>query len=313
MSHSKRTAFLFPGQGAQYAGMCKDFFENFPKARQTFQEADDALHRKLSKIILDGPEEELTETKNSQVGIYVTSMAILRVINDLYPKLHPYICAGLSLGEYTALTASKRLDFETCLSLIQYRGHYMNEACESNQGAMAVVLGLDAKEVESLVKEVNLPRDLWVANFNCPGQVVISGTRRGIEAGAATAKAKGAKRILPLPVHGAFHSGLMKTAEERLAEHIKQAPIKNSSVGFVMNVTGKLVADLSEIKSNLIKQVTSPVRWEQGIRVMGDEAVDLFIEIGCGKALTGFNKRILPNITSISIEKVADLDQLSKI
>lgn len=313
MTHFKRIAFLFPGQGAQYAGMAKDFFENFPKTREVFQTADDILHRKLSKIVFEGPEEQLTETKNSQVGIYVTSLAILSVINDLYPKISPFACAGLSLGEYTALTASGRLDFESCLPLVQFRGHYMNEACEINAGAMAVVLGLDAKDVEALVKEVNLPHDLWAANFNCPGQVVISGSRRGIEAGASAAKAKGAKRILPLPVHGAFHSGLMKPAEERLSEHIRQISLKKSPIGFVMNVSGNFVQDETDIKNNLIKQVTNPVRWEQSVRRMGEEAVDLFIEIGCGKVLSGFNKRILPNIPIISIEKVDELDQLAKI
>ncbi len=313
MLHPKRIAFLFPGQGAQYIGMAKDFYENFSQAREVFQEADDILHRTLSKIILEGPEDQLTETKNSQVGIYVASMAILNVIRALYPRITPFVCAGLSLGEYTALTVSGRLDFEACLPLVQYRGHYMNEACEKNPGAMAVILGLEAKEVEELVKEANLPHDLWTANFNCPGQVVISGTRRGIDAGAAAAKAKGAKRILPLQVHGAFHSGLMKPAEERLSEHIRQTQIKSSSIGFVMNVPGKFVQDELEIKTHLIKQVTHPVRWEQSVKSIGEEGVDLFIEIGCGKVLSGFNKRILPNIATISIEKVAELDQLTKI
>lgn len=313
MSYPKRIAFLFPGQGAQYVGMAKDFFENFPKARETFQEADDILSRKLSKIILEGPSEQLNETKNSQVGIYVASIAILRVINDLYPKLTPYVCAGLSLGEYTALTAADKMDFTSCLPLVQYRGHYMNEACEINPGVMAVILGLEAKEVEALVKEVNLPHDLWAANFNCPGQVVISGTKKGIDKGTAAAQARRAKRILPLQVHGAFHSGLMQPAEERLSEHIHQAILKNSPIGFVMNVTGKFVHNEQEIKTNLIKQVTNPVRWEQSIRSMGEEAVDLFIEIGCGKVLSAFNKRILSNVTTLSIEKVTEIDQLSKI
>lgn len=313
MSHPKRIAFLFPGQGAQYVGMAKDFVENFPQARETFQQADDILSRKLSEIILEGPEVQLNQTKNSQVGIYVTSLAILRVINKMFPHIVPFVCAGLSLGEYTALTAAGKLDFESCLPLVQYRGHYMNEACELNPGTMAIILGLEAKEVEALVKEVNLPNDLWAANFNCPGQVVISGTQRGIEAGAVAAKAKGAKRILPLQVHGAFHSGLMKSAEERLAEHIKHCTIRNSLVGFVMNVPGKFVQNEQEIKSNLIKQVTHPVRWEQSIRSMGDEAIDLFIEIGCGKVLSGFNKRILPNVATISLEKVAEIDQLTNI
>lgn len=313
MSHPKRIAFLFPGQGAQYAGMGKDFYENFSIARQIFQEGDDILHRNLSKIVLEGPETLLTETQNSQVGIYLTSIAILRVIQDLYPKIIPFACAGLSLGEYTALTASGRLDFESCLSLVQHRGKYMNESCEINPGMMAVILGLEAQTVEEIVKDVNLPKDLWAANFNCPGQVVISGTQKGIDAGAAAAKAKGAKRVLPLQVHGAFHSGLMKNAEERLSEHIKHSNLKSSTVGFVMNVPGKFIREENEIKNHLIKQVTHPVRWEQSIRSMGQEAVDLFIEIGCGKVLSSFNKRILPNINIVSIEKVNELDQLAKI
>lgn len=306
-------AFLFPGQGAQYVGMCKSFFENFSKAKEVFQEADDILHRNLSKIVLDGPEAELIETKNSQTGIYVASLAILKVIQDLYPQVKPNVCAGLSLGEYSALTASGRIDFSACLPVVQDRGLYMNEACETHPGTMAVVLGLEAKDVEAMVKEVNMPHDLWAANFNCPGQVVLSGTKKGIEVGSAAAKAKGAKRVLPLSVHGAFHSGLMKAAEERLSDQIHQMQLKNSPVGFVMNVTGDYVQNESEIKSNLIKQVTSPVRWEQSIRRMGEEAVDLFIEIGCGKVLSGFNKRILPSASTISIENISDLDQLAKI
>lgn len=313
MAQSKKIAFIFPGQGAQYPGMAKEFYENFSIAKQTFEEADDILHRNLSKIIFEGPENVLTETKNSQVGIYVACISILRVINSLYPMIKPFVCSGLSLGEYTALTASGRLDFKLCLPLVQYRGQYMNDACEMYRGTMAVVLGLEAQEVEKAVKEINMPHDLWAANFNCPGQVVISGTEKGVEIGAAKLKALGAKRVLPLQVHGAFHSGLMKPAEDRLAEHIHHVSINESPIGFVMNVTGKFESKEQDIKSNLIKQVTSPVRWEQGVRTMGDQLLDLFIEIGCGKTLSGFNKRIVPQIPTISIEKLAELDQLGKI
>lgn len=311
--HKKRIAFLFPGQGAQYVGMAKDFYENFSLVRELFQEADELLHRKLSHIILEGPATSLIETKNSQVGIYLTSLAILRVINDLYPNIKPFACAGLSLGEYTALTASAKLDFKSCLPLVQHRGIYMNEACQLNPGTMAVVLGLNVQQMEEVVKAVHLPHDLWIANFNCPGQIVISGTQKGIERGAEAAQAKGAKRILPLQVHGAFHSGLMKMAEERLSEHILHISISSSTIGLVMNVSGDFVQDEIEIKKNLIQQVTSPVLWEQSIRRMEKEAIDLFIEIGCGKVLSGFNKRILPHAPMISIEKVNELDQLAKI
>lgn len=306
----KKIALLFPGQGSQYPGMGKDFVSNFPIARQTLEEADDILGRKISSIILNGPEELLTETKNSQTGIYIICMAMLRIVRQLYPKFEPYVCAGLSLGEYTALTASKKIDFKDCLPLVQCRGQFMNDACENTQGTMAVVLGLDADTVENLVKEVNLPHDLWAANFNCPGQVVISGTLKGIEAGTAAAKLKGAKRVLPLQVHGAFHSGLMKSAEDQLTEYIQHASIKDSSTKLIMNVTGEFVQDISKIRKNLIDQVTHSVRWEQGIRALNEDGVELFVEIGCGKTLSGFNKRIGTLAPTISIEKIEELEQL---
>ncbi len=304
--------FLFPGQGAQYPGMGKDFVESYATAKQTLEEADDILGRKLSSIILNGPENILTETKNSQTGIYTISIAIMAVLQELFSNLKPSVCAGLSLGEYTALTAAGYLGFAECLPLVQHRGQYMNDACEATEGTMAVILGMEANEVEDLVKEVNMPNDLWAANFNCPGQVVISGTVRGIKAGSEAAKAKGAKRVLPLQVHGAFHSGLMQQAEERLAEHIHQASIKESTIDLVMNVTGKPKTGLGEIKENLIKQVTSPVRWEQGIHSMEEMGIDLFVEIGCGKTLAGFNKRIGVVVPTVSVEKVEDLKELEK-
>lgn len=313
MTNQKKIAFIFPGQGAQYPGMAKDFFENFSLARETFEEADDLLHRNLSKIIFEGPEAVLTETKNNQTAIFVVSIAILNVIKKSYPQIIPTVCSGLSLGEYTALTASNRLDFAACLPLVQHRGQYMNEACEAHPGTMAVVLGLDAKAVEEIVKEVDLPNDLWAANFNCPGQIVISGTAKGIEAGSAAAKAKGAKRVLPLQVHGAFHSGLMKSAEVKLQDHVHAVNLKDSQIEFVMNVPGDYVKDKTQIKTNLINQVTHSVRWEQGIRRMADQGIDLFIEIGCGKTLAGFNKRILPEAKTISVEKITDLDQLLNV
>lgn len=313
MTQTRKIAFLFPGQGAQYPGMAKDFFDSYPQARQAFEEADDVCSRKLSSIVFDGPEQLLTETKNSQLGIYAASVAIWRVMSHLFPQLKPSICAGLSLGEYTALTASGRLAFGDGIALVGHRGQYMNDACESTHGTMAVVLGLDANQVEDLVREVNMPNDLWAANFNCPGQTVLSGTLRGIEAGSAAAKAKGAKRVLPLQVHGAFHSGLMKLAEERLAPHIMHVPIKESSCALVMNVPGSEVRGLPEIRQNLIKQVTHSVRWEQGMRTMADQGVDLFIEMGCGKTLAGFHKRIGISAPCLSIEKVADIATLEHL
>jgi [acyl-carrier-protein] S-malonyltransferase len=303
----KKIAFIFPGQGAQYVGMGKDFIETFPTARQTFEEADEILGRNLSKIVIEGPEQLLTETKNSQTGIFVTSLAMLKVLRELFPQLVPTYTAGLSLGEYTALQASNRLSVSTGLQVVQKRGQYMNDACEATRGTMAVVLGMSGEDVQSVVKDVNLPNELWIANYNCPGQVVISGTIKGIESGTQALQAKGAKRVLPLQVHGAFHSGLMLTAEQKLAPHIEEMTIKESPVKLVMNVVGDTVDDIRSIKNNLIKQVTHSVRWEQGIRHMMDAGVDLFIEIGCGKTLSGFNKRIGVLAPTWTLEKIEDL------
>lgn len=291
--------------------MAKDFYQNFSAARLAFEEADALLGRPLSSIILNGPVGELTETRNSQAGIYVASMAILRVVQELY-DLKPYVCAGLSLGEYSALTAGGWLSFIDALPLVQHRGQFMNEACESFKGSMAVIMGLETGIVEEIVKQVNLPNDLWVANYNCPGQVVISGTLRGVEAGMAAAKSAHAKRVLPLQVHGAFHSPLMQIAKEKLTPFIQKARLKEGSSQIVMNVTGDFVKGADAVKRNIIDQVTHPVLWEQGIRAMEKEDVDVYIEFGPGKTLSGLNKRIGVRAPTLSIEQIEDLEQIGQ-
>lgn len=308
----KKIAFLFPGQGAQYPGMAKDFYDTFPVCRQTFEEADDLLGRNLSEIILNGPEQTLVETRNSQTGIYVASIATLRAIQTLLPDLKPRLTSGLSLGEYTALHASGKVTFEEGLKLVDHRARFMNDACESHRGTMMVILGMEGAEVEKMVKEMNLPNDLWAANFNCPGQVVISGTLKGVEAGAVEAKARGAKRVLPLQVYGAFHSGLMQEAQIRLQGYIMEAKIIDTPIGLVMNVTGQVERESENIRKNLISQVTHPVRWQTGVESMQKEEIDLYIEAGCGKTLAGFNKKIGVLAPTISVEKVEDLKKLEE-
>ena len=308
----KKIAFIFPGQGAQYPGMGKDFYDSSQVARTLFEEANDLLGRDLTSVIFNGPVETLTETRNSQTGIYLVSVAILRVLSELFPETAPTICAGLSLGEYTAATAAGYLSFEDGLPLVQYRGQFMNDACEASQGAMAVILGLSPDLVEEIVREANLPDDLWAANFNCPGQVVVSGTHKGVEAAAAAAKAKGAKRVLPLQVHGAFHSGLMIEAQERLSEHVSEIPLNEPRAKLVMNVTGDVVNDENAVRDLLIRQVTSPVRWQQGVETIENQGVDLYIEMGPGKTLAGFNKRIGVQSPTISIERIDDIKLLEE-
>ena len=297
----KKYALIFPGQGAQYPSMGKDFAEAFAVAKNTFEEADDILQENLSKTIFEGPETELTKTKNSQLGIFVVSAAILRSL----PELKPAICSGLSLGEYTALWASGRLSFKETLLLVQKRALFMNEACESTKGTMAAVLG--TIDVDAAIQEIP---DVWVANYNCPGQTVISGTQEGVEAASIALKNAGARRILPLQVHGAFHSGLMKRAQDSLAPYVTKAPIVDSDVDFVMNASGDFVSGIDEIKKLLTLQVTHSVRWEQGILAIEKKKVDLYIEIGCGKTLAGLNKKIGVLAPTVSAEKLTDIDEV---
>lgn len=312
MTH-KKFAFLFPGQGAQYVGMAKGFYDQFPIAKQLFEEADDILQRSLTKIVFNGSEEELTDTRNSQSGIFVASMAVLRVLQNKFPQLKPTVCAGLSLGEYTALCASGRLSFSDTLQIVEKRGRFMNDACVAKPGLMAVIMGLSYQEVENIVKDVNLPNDLWAANFNCPLQVVLSGTVSGIEAGMAAARERGAKMVIPLRVQGAFHSGLMQYAEDRLADSINQAEIVESTIDFVMNVPGDYVYETEKIRANLISQVTSPVRWEQSIQKIESKGVDEYVEMGCGKVLAGFNRRIGTKAPTTVVEHVEQLRQIETI
>lgn len=304
-------AYLFPGQGAQHVGMGKDFYDSYAIAKETVQEANDILKRDLMKIIFEGPQNVLTETRHSQTAIFVISVALLRVLQSLFTEMQPFCTAGLSLGEYTALYAAQKFSFADGLMLVEKRGELMNQACEKNKGGMAVIIGLEPLQVEQLIKECNLPNELCAANFNSPDQVVISGTPRGIEAGSTLAKAKGARMIMPLSVHGAFHSFLMKSAEEELAPYIENTPFIANAIPVVMNYSGQMICETLTIKDQLIKQVTNPVRWEQGVRTMMAQGIDLYLEIGCGKTLAGMHKKIGAPGQIFSIENVHDLDTLS--
>lgn len=305
-----KIAFLFPGQGAQYSKMGHDFYNEFSIAKETFEEADELLQRPLSRLIFEGTDEELMQTKNSQPAIFTVSIAILRTIHHLFPELVASHTAGLSLGEYTALAAAKILTYQDALPLVQARGQFMHDCCERYPGTMAVVLGLTDEQVEEIVTNLQLPHDLWAANFNCPGQVVISGTKKGIEIGSKALSEKGAKRILPLQVHGAFHSGLMQEAKEKLQERLSETKFFPSSIPVAMNVTGKFASDCTEMQDLLTKQVTSPVRWHKAVSTIDADGIDFFLEIGCGKTLSGMNKRIGIKKDTFTIEKIEDLGNL---
>ncbi len=305
----RKIAFIFPGQGAQYVGMGKDFAAAFPVAKETFQEADELLHMPLSRIIFEGPEELLVQTKHSQLAILVTSFAFLRVLQNQLTDLTPFVCAGLSLGEYTALLSSQKIGFAEVLSLVQKRAQFMQEACEKMSGTMAAILGLEGHQVEEGLRGIP---GVWVANYNCPGQVVISGTKEGVEKGGEALKAKGAKRVLPLSVSGAFHSPLMELAQTSLQPYIEQTPLRDSPSALVMNVSGQVVESKEEIRKHLISQVTQSVRWEHGIRAIDQRGCDLYLEIGCGKTLSGMNRKIGVKGITLSLEKVADLELIAK-
>lgn len=308
-----KAAFLFPGQGAQYPGMGKDFYDQFIVAKRVFDEADHLLGWSLSKLIFDGPADELVLTKYSQLAIYVTSSAILRVVLSEFPDVKPVFCAGLSLGEYTALMAAGVLSFSACLELVRVRAEAMHLACEERAGSMRVVLGLSEEVVASVLSQLNPPHPIGIANLNCPGQVVIAGSLEALSLAEEPLKAAKAKRILPLDVSGAFHSGLMKSAQEALRAQIGLTVFTNGLASVVMNVTGSVPASLDLMRSLLIDQVVSCVRWEKGILYLEAQDVDFYLEMGPGKTLSGMNKRIGSLKPTYSIEKVADLDKMREV
>lgn len=305
---TRRIVFLFPGQGAQYVGMGSDW--HCPEVLATFQEASDILGMDIKKLCFEGPAEELTETKNSQVAIFTMSVALLRSLRKRFPDLQPMAVAGLSLGEYSALVAAGKLPFAEALRLVQMRGLFMQQACEEQPGSMKVVLGIEEESVQCALDQLN--GQVWIANLNCPGQVVIAGRKDALEQAAAPLQTQGARRVLPLDVSGAFHTPLMTTAREKLKEAIARAPFVRSDVRLVMNTPGSFVDDPEEMRSFLVQQVTQPVRWEKGIRLLEKEGVQLYIEIGPGKTLNGMNRKIGVMAPTLSIDKMADLVELEQ-
>jgi [acyl-carrier-protein] S-malonyltransferase len=303
MGH-KRIVFLFPGQGAQAVGMMKDFYDSFSESRRVFEEAEDILKTNLKDIIFQGPKDVLTQTVNCQKAIFVASYAVLKAFQAKAPQVIPVAAGGLSLGEYTALAATSKASFKDLLPIVSKRAEFMQKACEKVKSSMNVVLGQEASWVEDVLKRSNLP--VWIANLNCPGQVVIAGDVISLEKAAVFIKENGAKRVLPLDVSGAFHTPLMEEAKQKLAPYLQNLVLHDSNTALIMNAAGKAINSSEDIRALLIEQVTSPVYWAKGIESIAQD-VDLFIEMGPGNTLAGMNKRLGVLAPTYSIQTITDL------
>jgi [acyl-carrier-protein] S-malonyltransferase len=311
-----KTALLFAGQGAQVAGMGKDLAAQFPSARNWFDRANAAMGYDLAKICFDGPEAELTKTENAQPGIFLVSWICFELLKERVPNLKFDATAGLSLGEFTALTAAGAMNFEDGLRVVRQRGKFMQEACDTTRGGMAAIIGLD----ETPTREVCAEAGVVLANLNCPGQLVISGEVEKISKAVELAKAKGAKRAIPLPVAGAYHSSLMSSAQAKLQNELAKIKIASPTVPVISNVTAQphLVGQASSlsdrqdayltISSRLVEQVCSSVLWENSMRYLLAQGFTRFIELGPGAALSGFMKRIDKTATMLNIADAASLE-----
>jgi len=286
----KESVFLFPGQGAQYVGMGKELADRYPVVQAAYEEADEVLGYSLSRLCFDGPEEELNRTENTQPAILATSVALVRLLKEL--GWVPSAAAGLSLGEYGALVSAGALDFRSALNVVRQRGRYMQEAVPVGQGTMAAIIGLERETVEELCVLSSNSTIVEPANYNCPGQIVIAGHVEAVERAMGLARDRGAKRAIRLSVSAPFHSSLLEPAAARLQETLAGVPLSAPSVPVVANVTADYVRDPEAVRTALVRQVASPVRWEDSMNRILRDGYRSFIEVGPGRVLQGFMKRI---------------------
>jgi [acyl-carrier-protein] S-malonyltransferase len=302
-------ALVFPGQGAQHIGMGYDLYNASAAARAVFDQADETLGFALSRLCFTGPEAALTATENAQPALLATSMALLAALREAGHHVAPALLAGHSLGEYSALVAAGALDLPTALRLVRLRGELMAAA---HQGGMAAIVGLGEEALEAACRAASSAgAPVVIANYNAPGQLVISGASAAVERAGTLAKERGAKRVLPLKVSAAFHSPLMRAAADGLAVAVAQAAVADAGVPVIANVIAEPIADAQAIRAELVTQVIAPVRWIASIRYAVAAGVDTFVEVGAGSVLTGLIKRIAPAARLVNVAERADLDRLT--
>lgn len=295
-----KIAFVFPGQGSQTVGMGLQLADSNENVATIFRQADETLGFQLSEIIFKGPQETLTLTMNAQPALLTTSIGILEKFKEA--SITPDYVAGHSLGEYTALVAAGVMKFEDAVYTVHKRGEFMEEAVPAGEGTMAAVLGMDSHDLQHITDSLTKDgKSVQLANLNCPGQIVISGSTEGVKLASEQAKVKGAKRVIPLDVSGPFHSSLMKPASNKLQNVLDKIEINNSTIPIIANVTAQPISKRNEIKERLIEQLYSPVLWQNSVSTMIELGVDTFVEIGPGKVLSGLIKKINRKVTTYAI------------